>query len=62
MESPGVLKPFTTSDIKEAIKLCNLKKALGVDSFDGSVLLENLELCEKIAVEIATAINSRKLP
>ena len=53
---------FSPSDIESAASSCNFGKALGPDGFDGTVLIKNQELMNKVCGDIAIAMNSGSIP
>ena len=50
--------PFSHEEVLEAVKSSNFNKGLGPDCFDGNVMKDNLQLQEKVVVEITNALNS----
>ena len=49
---------FSNEEVLEAVKNSNFNKGLGPDCFDGNVMKDNLQLQEKVVVEITNALNS----
>ena len=56
------VSPFTREEVIEAMRNSNFNKGLGPDCFDGNVMNNNLQLQEKIAEEITTALNTGAIP
>ena len=56
------VSPFTQEEVLEAMRNSNFNKVLGPDCFDGNIMKNNPQLQEKIAEEIATALNTGAIP
>ena len=60
--SSNDFSPFTHEEVLLAVKSSNFNKGLGPDCFDGNVMKDNLQLQEKVVVEIKDALNSGLIP